>query len=162
MPFGLTNAPATFQELMNPVFSEFPQCFILVFFDDILIYSTNLVEHIKHLRMVLEILRAHKLIAKLPKCSFTTDSVEYLGHIISGNGVGTDPSKILDIVSWKTPANITKLRGFLGLTGYYRRFIKNYATICKPVGVLDSGYPGPPAPGPLQQPSFGLKEQEED
>jgi hypothetical protein len=70
---------------------------------------------------------------KLSKCTFATDSVEYLGHVISGSGVATDPSKITDIISWKTPTNITQLRGFLGLTGYYRRFIKHYATICKPL-----------------------------
>jgi hypothetical protein len=126
MPFGLSNAPATFQELMNSIFSKYIRKFVLVFFDDILIYSSTREAHKKHLMIVLKTLQ-------LKKCSFGQPQVEYLGHIISENGLATDPAKIADILNWKEPHNLKTLRGFLGLTGYYRRFIKNYATICQPL-----------------------------
>lgn len=123
MPFNMTNASATFQSLMNTVLAEVLRKFALVFFDDILIYSSDAQQHILHLRTVLDILRQHKLYAKLSKCSFMQSEVEYLGHIISGDGVATDHSKIITIQQWPTPENVTQLRSFLGLTGYYRRFI---------------------------------------
>lgn len=133
MPFGLTNAPATFQALMNQIFEALLRKCVLVFFDDILIYSRDLEEHRKHLQSVLTILRAHKLYAKRSKCTFAVGSVEYLGHIVSGEGVSTKPSKIQDVLSWPVLVNISKLRGFLGLTGYYRRFVKGYGEICRPL-----------------------------
>jgi hypothetical protein len=123
MLFGLSNAPATFQELMNSIFSPYLRKFVLVFFDDILVYSSSMSQHKHHLQLVLNALRNHELKAKLSKCSFGQSQVEYLGHIISSSGVATDPSKIQDIVHWDKPTTVKKLRGFLGLSGYYRRFI---------------------------------------
>ena len=103
MPFGLTNAPTTFQALMNQVFATHLRRFILVFFDDILIYSRNMEEHVGHLSTVLEILRLNKLFAKRSKCYVGVEQVEYLGHIISGQGVSTDPKKIEPVKNWPEP-----------------------------------------------------------
>nr|GMC94616.1 uncharacterized protein LOC109166012 [Ipomoea batatas] len=133
MPFGLTNAPATFQALMNYVFKPLIRKTVLVFFDDILVYSPSLGSHWEHLREVLRIMKDHQLLAKLSKCSFAKTEVEYLGHIISEKGLQTDPAKLSAVASWTKPTNIKELRGFLGLTGYYRRFIKSYGTISRPL-----------------------------
>jgi hypothetical protein len=107
--------------------------FALVFFDDILIYSKTMTDHVLHLREVLEVLRQHQLFAKLSMCTFGQSSVEYLGHIISSQGVATYPAKIAIIQNWTTPTTVTQLKAFLGLTGYYKRFIKDYGVICIPL-----------------------------
>jgi hypothetical protein len=136
MPFGLTNAPSTFKALMNSVFKRYMRKFVLVFFDDILVYSKDLQSHYEHLRLVLELLRSHTLYAKHSKCVFAAKRVEYLGHVITCQGVSTDDSKIEAMKQWPQPSKIKQLRGFLGLTGYYRRFVKSYAIISHPLTQL--------------------------
>jgi hypothetical protein len=131
MSFDLTNAPVTFQALMNKVFSPYLRKFVLIFFDDILVYSKSTEEHTDHLRQVLQTLREHSLIAKKTKCVFANSPVEYLGHIINGQGVATDPSKVETITNWPQPKYVTQLRSFFGLTRYYKRFILHYGLVCR-------------------------------
>ncbi|CAM8908644.1 unnamed protein product [Rhodiola kirilowii] len=133
MPFGLTNAPCTFQGLMNHVFQSIARKFLLVFFDDILVYSSNWEDHLQHLELVFSILRQQQLYLKPSKCTFGATVIDYLGHFISAEGVRTDPSKIKAVEQWPIPTTQKQLRSFLGLTNYYRRFIRNYSLIARPL-----------------------------
>ena len=136
MPFGLCNAPATFQALMNDVLRAFLRRFVLVFFDDILIYSSSWTDHLRHLRIVLSELRRHQLFVKRSKCAFGESSVAYLGHTISASGVAMDSAKVQAIVDWPVPRSARAVRGFLGLAGYYRKFVHNYGTVAAPLTAL--------------------------
>ncbi|GJX50078.1 putative reverse transcriptase domain-containing protein [Tanacetum coccineum] len=136
MPFCLTNAPVVFMDLMNRVCRPYLDKFVIVFIDDILIYSKNREEHVKHLRLVLELLKKEKLYAKFSKCEFWLREVKFLRHVINGNGVHVDPSKIEAVKNWKAPRTLTEVRSFLGLAGYYRRFIENFSKIAKPLTIL--------------------------
>jgi hypothetical protein len=133
MSFGLTNAPAYFMYMMNKVFMEYLDKFVVVFIDNILVYSRNEEEHEGHLRLVLQKLRDHKLYAKLSKCEFWLKQVAFLGHIVSKGGISMDPSKVQDVLGWKTPTSVSDIRSFLGLAGYYRRFIEGFSRIRKPM-----------------------------
>ena len=123
MPFGITNTPTIFQATMNNLFQPFLRKFVLVFFDDILIYSKTWKDHLIDLEQVLSILQSNQFYPKMSKCTFGKEEVNYLGHVISKGGVKEDLEKIKSITEWSKPTNISKLRGFLVLTKYYRRFI---------------------------------------
>ncbi|XP_050387420.1 uncharacterized protein LOC126803710 [Argentina anserina] len=133
MPFGLSNAPSTFQALMNDLLKMFLRKCVLVFFDDILIYSKDLESHMQHLEMVFRILHDNKLKLKESKCVFAQHKVQYLGHVISGEGVAADPEKITCLLNWPKPTTVKAMRGFLGLAGYYRRLVRNFGIIAQPL-----------------------------
>ncbi|XP_062105107.1 uncharacterized protein LOC133816821, partial [Humulus lupulus] len=133
MSFGLTNAPAAFMDLMNRVFKDYLDKFVVVFIDDILIYSKDEVEHEEHLRMILTRLKEHQLYAKFKKCEFWLSQVAFLGHIISRDGVAVDPSKVEAVKDWPRPKNASEVRSFLGLAGYYRKFVDGFSKIATPL-----------------------------
>ncbi|KAA0059657.1 pol protein [Cucumis melo var. makuwa] len=136
MSFGLTNASAVFMDLMNKVFKDFLDSFVIVFIDDILIYSKIEAEHEEHLHQVLETLRANKLYAKFSKCEFWLRKVTFLGHVVSSEGVSVDPAKIEAVTNWPRPSTVSEIRSFLGLAGYYRRFVEDFSRIASPLTQL--------------------------
>jgi hypothetical protein len=136
MSFGLTNAPAYFMNLMNKVFMEELDKFVVVFIDDILVYSKSVEEHEQHLRVVPGKLRAHKLYAKFSKCEFWLEKISFLGHILTAEGVAVDPGKVETVSNWREPTNVSEIRSFLGLAGYYRRFIEGFSKIARPMTKL--------------------------
>ena len=134
MPFGLTNAPAAFMDLMHRVFRPYLDSFVVIFIDDILVYSRTEEEHKEHLRIVLQILKKHKLYAKFSKCEFWLERVTFSGtHIISKNGLEVDPEKVEAVQNWKRLETVTEVRSFLGLAGYYRKFIQNFSKLAGPL-----------------------------
>ncbi|GJU08014.1 putative reverse transcriptase domain-containing protein [Tanacetum coccineum] len=136
MPFGLTNAPAVFMDLMNRVCKPYLDKFVIVFIDDILIYSKNKQEHKEHLKLILELLKKEELYAKFSKCEFWIPKVQFLGHVIDSQGIHVDPAKIESIKDWASPKSPTEIHQFLGLAGYYRRFIEGFSKISKPMTKL--------------------------
>jgi hypothetical protein len=131
MSFRLTNAPAYFMYLMNSVFMPELDKFVVVFIDDILVYSKNEDEHTSHLHIVLQRLQDHRLYAKLSKCEFWLKQIKFLGHTISQEGIAVDPDKVQEVVEWKPPTMVRQIRSFLGLAGYYRQFISDFSRISK-------------------------------
>ena len=133
LPFGLTNAPATFQAVMNRIFEPYIGRFVVVYLDDILVFSRNREEHLKHLETCLDVLRKQKFHAKASKCHWAKSELEYLGHIVSAEGVRMDPKKVSVVRDWPLPQSVTELRQFLGLTNYFRKFIRSYAALSAPL-----------------------------
>src|SRR6185312_14793997 len=131
MSFGLTNAPTYIMYLMNSVFMPELDKFVVVFIVNILIYSKNVEDHAQHLCIVLQRLRDHHLYAKFSKCEFWLDSVKFLGHTISSEGISVDPTKVQEVMDWESPTSVHQIRSFLGLAGYYRRFIPDFSRIAK-------------------------------
>ena len=133
MPFGLSYAPSNFIRIMNHVFHEYIGRFVLVYFDDILIYSRTMDEHLRHLRLVFECLRNESLYINRAKCSFVSDRTNFLGFIVTKDGITVDESKITAIRDWPTPTTPTQVRSFLGLAGFYRRFVRDFSTLAAPL-----------------------------
>ncbi|KAD3640148.1 hypothetical protein E3N88_29371 [Mikania micrantha] len=158
MPFGLTNALAVFMDLMNRVCRPYLDKFVIVFTDDILKYSKSKEQHEQHLKLVLEILRDEQLYTKFSKCEFWLKEVQFLGHIVNEKGVHVDPAKIDAVKNWSTPKTPTKIRSFLGLAGYYRRFISNFSRIAVPLTSLTQKNK-PYEWGPKQEEAFQTLKQ---
>ena len=136
MPFGLTNAPAMFQRLMAVVLRGLTPMMCLVYLDDIIVFSTTFEEHVERLRLILSRLREAGLKLKPRKCKLLCEQVRFLGHVVSVKGVSTDPEKIRAIIDWPTPTCVKDVRSFLGMAGYYRRFIREFSTVARPMNKL--------------------------
>ena len=133
MPFGLTNAPTTFMDLMNRVFQHYLDQFVVVFVNDILIHSQSEVEHENHLRIILQLLRVHQLYAKFSKCEFWLTEVGFLGHVVSASSILVDSEKVEAVISWERLKSVFEICSFLGLAGYYKRFIKDFSRLATPM-----------------------------
>ena len=133
MPFGLTNVPTAFKDLMHRIFQPYLDQFVIVFVDDILIYSQSEWEHEYHLRIVLQLLRDRRLYAKFSKCEFWLTEVRFLGHVVSASGVLVDQEKVEEVMSWERPKSVFEIHSFLGLAGYYKRFIEDFSRIAAPM-----------------------------
>lgn len=133
MPYGLTGAPSTFQAIMNHILKPILRKCVVVFIDDILIYSKTYEEHLQHVRMVFELLQEHQFQVRLSKCSFAKHQLNYPEHVLSSKGVATDPSKISIVQNWPVPETVKQLRSFLGVAGYYRRFVRNFGILARPL-----------------------------
>lgn len=136
MPYGVTGGPATFQQIMNHILAPLLRKGVVVFIDDILVYSATWVEHLKLLQAVFQLLLQHNIKIKLSKCYFAQKQLKYLGHVISAAGVATYPKKITDVQNWPVPTTPKDVRGFLGLARYYRKFVRHFGTIAKPLTEL--------------------------
>ena len=136
VPFFFTNSLATFMDLMNRVFKPYLNHFVVVFIDDILVYSKNKEEHEKHLHVILQTIREHQIFAKLNKCEFWLYQISFLGHVVSKDGILVDPSKVEAVLSWKRPTIMSEIRSFLGMAGYYRHFIERFSKISLPLARL--------------------------
>src|ERR1700682_828509 len=136
MPFGLKNAPATFVKLMDEVFQEHLDKFMIVYLDDIVVYSKSVDEHLHHLQLIFSRLRQHKLYAKLEKCQFMQREIKFLGHLVSSDGIRVNPDKVKAIQEWPVPKTVKDIRVFLGASGYYRKFILNYSKVASPLTEL--------------------------
>ena len=133
MSFGLTNAPAAFMDLMNRVFKPYLDQFVVIFIDDILVYSKSREKHERHLSIILQTLKNKQLYVKLKKCEFWLDKVSFLGHVVTKDGISVDPRKIDVVSSWRRPNIVTEIRSFLGLDGYYKRFTEGFSKIALPL-----------------------------
>jgi hypothetical protein len=136
MPFGLTNAPNTFMRLMNEVLRAFIGLFVVVYFDDILIYNKSIQENLEHLRAIFYALRAARVFGNMEKCTFCMQRVSFLGYVVTPQGIEVDSSKVEAIQDWPTPTTVTQIRSFLGLAGFYRRFVHDFSSIAAPLHEL--------------------------
>ena len=136
MSFGLTNAPIVFMDLMNRVFHPYLDRFVIVFIDDILVYSRSELEHERHLGLVLQTLRQYQLYVKFSKCEFWLSRVGFLGHVVSVDGIYVDPQKVETVANWEQPNTVTEVRSLLGLARYYRKFIEGFSKIAGPLHCL--------------------------
>ena len=160
MPFGLTNAPATFQRLMESCLGEWHLNWCIIYLDDIIVFSRTLEEHLHRLKAVISKLRAASLKLKPTKCDLFQQHINYLGHVISKEGVSTDPDKIKAVTEWPQPTTVTEVRSFLGFMSYYKRFIPNFSKVAKPVNKLLQNVKGTPSQKKRFKVCWGQEQQE--